>query len=173
MFIIKIQARNSVIRLRLCRFFFNRNGFALFIEFNDAEPFRIIDIIAKYRSPFRISCSLLQMTGQPSTVENIIAQNHSTRFPGNEFFTENKGLSQSIWRRLHLITQMDTITGPISQEPFKIRQIRRRRNNQNIPNPSQHQRRQRIINHGLIIHRQQLLRRHHRQRIQPRPTTPS
>ena len=86
MLIIKIQPRNGIIRLRLCRFFFNRNRPAMFIEFNDAEAFRIVDVITEYRGPFRVGRSLLQMAGQTCAVENIIAQNHGARFPIDKFF---------------------------------------------------------------------------------------
>ena len=58
---------------------------------------------------------------------------------------------------------------PIAQQLLKPRRVLRRRDHQDLPNPRQHQRRQRIVDHRLVIHRQQLLGHRLRHRMQPRP----
>ena len=46
--------------------------------------------------------------------------------------------------------------------------ILRRGDDQHVADLGQHQRRQRIVDHRLVVDRQQLLRRHQRERMQPR-----
>ena len=125
-----------------------------------------IPVIPEHRGPGLIGRRLFQMLRQPGPVENVVPQNHGTPVPVDELLTQNKRLGQAIRRRLHLVAQMDPIPAPIPQQPLKIRQILGGGNDQDIPDPGQHQRGQGIENHGFIINGKQLLRRNHSQRIQ-------
>ncbi len=51
-------------------------------------------------------------------------------------------------------------------------EVRRRRDDENVPDSRKHERRERVVNHGLVIHGQQLLGRDPRERVQPGAGTP-
>ena len=144
----------------MSRLFFDGLCPSLLIKVDNAEPFRVIHIISKHRGSLFVGSRLLQILRKAGTIENIVPQNHGTGFPANKLFPKDKGLGQTIRRGLHLVRQMNTKPGTISQKTLKIRQILGRRNNQNIPYSRQHQRGKRIKNHGLVINRKQLLRCH-------------
>ena len=55
------------------------------------------------------------------------------------------------------IAEADSPLGAIPQQLLK-RRILGRRDDQNVPDSRQHQRRQRVIDHGFIVNRQQLLK---------------
>ena len=62
-------------------------------------------------------------------------------------------------------------TGCHPQQRFKARRIGWGGNDQDILDACQHQSRQRVIDHGLIIHRQKLLGCDHGQRVQAGTST--
>ena len=59
----------------------------------------------------------------------------------------------------------------ITQKTLEIRQILRRADDQDVTDPGHHQHAERIVDHRLVVYRQQLLRRDRGQRIQPRART--
>ena len=59
--------------------------------------------------------------------------------------------------RLHCVLKIHSPSALRPHELPKSRHILRRRNDQHVPYPRQHQRRQRIIDHRLVIDRQQAL----------------
>ena len=69
---------------------------------------------------------------------------------------------------LNLIRKIDAKLTAVSKQMLKARRVLRRGNDENIADARKHQRRKRIINHRLVINRQKLLARNHRQRVQPR-----
>ena len=103
--------------------------------------------------------------------KNVIAQHHRNRIAADERLADDERLRQSVRRRLNSIRQIHAELPSVSQQALKAWRILRRRNNQNIPNARVHQNRHRIVNHRLIVNREQLLTRHLGQRIQARAGT--
>ena len=60
----------------------------------------------------------------------------------------------------------------IPEQALEIRQVRRCRDDEDVADARKHQRRERIIDHGLVVDRQQLLTRDHGQRVQARAGAP-
>ena len=67
-------------------------------------------------------------------------------------------MSQSIWPVLHCILQVESPVASISQELLETRRVLRRRDDQNVADPRQHQRAQRIVDHRFVVDGKQLLR---------------
>ena len=82
---------------------------------------------------------------------------------------DQKRLRQPIRARLHRIADLEAPVPPVAQQFRKSPRILRRRDDQNLPQPRQHQRAQRVINHRLVVDRQKLLRHHMGHGIKPRP----
>ena len=97
----------------------------------------------------------------------FVAQDHGAAVVADELFAQNKSLCQTIGRGLDLILQMDAILAAIAQQRLKARRISGGGDDQDILNARQHEGGQRIVDHGLIVDRQQLLAGDHRQRIKP------
>ena len=57
----------------------------------------------------------------------------------------------------------------VAQQALEQRLVLRRRNDQDVANAGQHQRRQRIVDHRLVEHRQKLLGHHGGHRVKPCP----
>ena len=56
----------------------------------------------------------------------------------------------------------------VAEQLREARRVLGRRDEQHVADAGEHQRRQRVVDHRLVVHRQQLLRHHLRDRVQPR-----
>ena len=116
----------------------------------------------------RSRSGLPQNAGKAFAVEDVIAQHHGARIVADEFLAQQEGLRQSVGGGLHLIGQLQPELTAVPQQRLKARRVGGCGDNQNILDPRQHQRGQGIVDHGLIVHGQQLLARDHGQGIQAR-----
>ncbi|MNV81448.1 hypothetical protein D3C71_1751150 [compost metagenome] len=99
-------------------------------------------------------------------VEDVIAQYQRTGVRTDELFTQNKGLCQPVRTWLYLVLQVQAPLAAITQQLLKTGGILRRADDQNIANTGQHQGTERIVDHRLVIDRQQLLAHRHGDRIE-------
>jgi len=106
-------------------------------------------------------------------VKQVVAEDQRFLHTSQKSFTNQKSISQSIraWLLCVLQLQPPALTAP--QQLPEMRQILRCRNNQNITDTRQHQGAQRVIDHWLVIHWQQLLAHRVRDRMQPGSITTS
>ncbi len=154
--IVKIEAGNGEVGFGILRFFFDPDHFARLIKFRNAIGGRIGDMIAEDRRACLPRSRAFEKVTETAGIKNIIAENQSRMIITDMFCPNNKGLRQTIWRRLHRIGKIKPPLRTVFQDTLENCLLLRRRNDQNIPDISQHQRRQRIIDHGLIIYRHQL-----------------
>ena len=56
----------------------------------------------------------------------------------------------------------------VAEQLFEARRVLRRRDDENVPDPREHERAQRVVDHRLVVHGQQLLGHDLRDRIEPR-----
>ena len=139
--------------------FLDRNGLTVLVKLHNSETLRIVHIVAKHRCALAVFCILdccLQALLQPVARKDVIAQHHSHRIIADEISTNNKGLCQSIRRRLNSIGQIHTKLVSITQQVLETRSILWCGNNQNIADAGVHQNGHRIINHRFVVDWQKL-----------------
>src|SRR5690606_40697697 len=90
--IVKIQARNGIIRFWISGLFFYGNHLVVFIKFHYSITFRIVNRISKNDSTLFFR-TILQQLAHTAAVENIIAQNQSYFVVAYELLSNNKCLS--------------------------------------------------------------------------------
>src|SRR5207248_2763014 len=66
------------------------------------------------------------------------------------------------------VLEIQADVGPVAQEVAKTGQVLRGGNEQNVADPGQHQRRERVIHHGLVEDGEKLLARDEGQRVEAR-----
>ena len=172
--VIEIQAYDRIVAPGVGRLFFQRQDMSLLIKVGNAKPLRIRYILAEdccLAKMLRVPHGLSQHAAKMVAIEDIISQHQGSTVITNEIFTQHKCLCQTIWCFLHLVAEMHAKLRTIPQQCLKVANIMRCGNNQHITDPCQHQCAQRIKDHWLVIHRQQLLRCHPCQWIQPGPRT--
>ena len=164
----KIQTCDRIGRRRLGRFFDDLAHGAIGGEIHHAIAFGISHAIAEYRAALFHRIGGGQLFGQPMPKENIIAQHHRAGGTVQEILGQNIGLRQPVGAGLGNIGQRQAPLAAIAQGALELVLILRGGDHRDVPDAGQHQHRQRVINHRLVIDRQKLLRHAHRDRIQPR-----
>ena len=84
-----------------------------------------------------------------------------------------KRLGQAVGAGLDLVLQMQAVLAAVTQQRLKARGVGRGGDDQNVLNARQHQGRQRIVDHRLVIDGQQLFGCDHRQRVSRVPAPPA
>ena len=109
---------------------------------------------------------LPEHVGKSVAVKDIVAQDQRDVFAVDEASPDDEGLRQPLGLRLFGISDREAPLRAVAQQTCEAGQFRRGRDDQNIPDARQHQRRQRIIDHRLVVHRQQLLAERQRGRVE-------
>ena len=88
-------------------------------------------------------------------------------WPSTNDSAEDEGLRQPVRAGLHAVADVDAPLRAVAQQRLEARRVLRRADEQDVADAGQHQRRQRVVDHRLVVHRQQLLAHGQRGRVQP------
>lgn len=96
--------------------------------------------------------------GESLTVEEIISEYQTYIIRPDKCLTDEECLCESVRRRLYRVGKMDSPLNSVPEESFEARTIFGCRNNEDISDTSEHECRDRIVDHRLIIDGHELLR---------------
>ena len=154
--VVEVQAGYRPIGFGLLRFLFDRQGVEIFVKFDYAETFGVFDLITEYGCAVGLGGGLFQCLRKRLAVENIVAQNQANIVVADKFFADDKCLCQAVRTGLHGIADGNAEIAAVAEQAFERGVVFRRGNDQNIADSCQHQYGQGIVNHGLVVHGQQL-----------------
>ena len=92
----------------------------------------------------------------------------ATRSRADELAADEEGLGQALGLRLHGVADRNAQPAAVAQQSLEAADVLRRGDQQDVANARQHQHRQRIVDHRLVVDGQQLLAHGPRDGIQPR-----
>ena len=150
--------------------FFHAQHLAVLVELHDAKALGVLHIVAEHGAAalvLGVGGSSLENFGEAVAIENIIAQDHGAAVVADELLAQDEGLCQAVRRGLDFILQMDAVLAAIAQQRLEAGRIGGGGDDQDVLNACQHQRGQGVIDHRLVIDRQQLLAGDHGQRVKP------
>ena len=156
---IEIEAHDRVVRFRMLRLLLDGKAVSRFVEFCNSITLRIVHPVTEHRSVailFDRADRLPEHSREARSVEDIVAQDKAHRIPADELLTDQECLSQTVRGGLFGILQTDSIIRAVAQQAPEARKVLRRRDQKNIPDARQHQNRQRVIDHRLVVDRKQL-----------------
>ena len=166
--VVEIEARHGKIRLWLGWLFLEAHGLAFLVELDDAVALGVADVVGKDRRAVRLRGRALHHDGEVGAVEDVVAEHERTALACEELLADQECLCESLRLRLHGVRDGNAPLRAVAEQAPEIRIVRRRRDHEDVPDAREHQRRQRIVDHRLVIDRHELLRHRDRQRIQPR-----
>ena len=111
------------------------------------------------------------MAGEIVAVKNVIAKYQHGGLAVDKLPCNDQGVRQAIRRRLNSVLNVQPPLMAVLKKMLEPRRILGRRDHENIPRPCQHERAERIVNHRLVVDRQQLLRNRLGHRVQTRAGT--
>src|SRR5262249_39491072 len=104
--------------------------------------------------------------------KDVVAEDQSAMAACNECTADDERLGEAIRARLRLVLEVQSPLMAIAEQSLEARRFLRRRNDQNLSYPRQHQGAQRIVDHRLVVDGQQLFRNRLGDRIKPRSGAP-
>ena len=164
--IVKIKAGHRIIALGFFRLLFQRCDAPFGIKTHYTVRAGVFHIIPENTGTFLYRGCPTQHGRKALPIKQVIAQNKATRLPLKEIGTQHKGLRQPVGFILHLIIEAHAQILPGAQQVAEHRQVPRGGNNEHLADAGQHQRRERIVNHGLVVDGHYLLGDGLRQRVE-------
>jgi len=155
--VIEIDARHGIVGARIFGLFLNTERLEILIKIHHPITLGVAYRVGEDRGPFgKLGC-LAEFGGQTVTIENIITQDHTGRLVVNEVPANDEGFRQTAGLGLFGIRKLEPPLLTTAQQAAKTGQVFGGTDDQNFTNVCQHQHRQRVINHGLVVDRQHLL----------------
>ena len=170
---VEVQAGDGVGALGLGGLLLDRDGPAPRIELHDAEALGVVDVVAEDRGAARLGVldGARQVARQAVAVEDVVAQHERAGPAADELLADGEGLRQAVRRGLLGVGEVHAEARAVAQQALEVGQVGRRGDDQDVLDARQHERGQRVVDHGLVVDRQQLLGGHERERVQARAGT--
>ena len=165
---VEVQAGDGVGALGLGGLLLDGHGPPPRIELHDAEALGVVHVVAEDRGPPRLGVldGARQVAGQAVAVEDVVAQHERARLTVNELLADGEGLRQAVGARLLGIGEVHAVARAVPEQALEVGEVRRRGDDQDVPDARQHEGAKRVVDHGLVVDRQQLLGGHERERVQ-------
>ena len=155
--VVEVQAGDGVAGFGGLGLFFEAQHFALGIELGDAVAFGVVHMVGEDAGAMFALHGVAQQFVKVVAVEDVVAQHQGGGRVADELLTNHKGLGQAVGAGLHGVLQVQTPFAAVAQQLLKARCVLRGADDQDVANARQHQGAERVVDHGLVVHRQQLL----------------
>ena len=164
---VEVQAGDGVGALGLGGLLLDGDGPALAVELHDAEALGVVHVVAEDRGAARLGVldGARQVARQAVSVEDVVAEHQGARLAGDEVLADREGLRQAVRRGLLGVGEVHAVARAVPEKALEVGQVGRRGDDQDVPDARQHEGGQRVVDHGLVVDRQQLLGGHERERV--------
>lgn len=165
---VEVQAGDGVGALGALGLLLDGDGPALAVELHDAEALGVVHVVAEDRGAARLGVldGARQVARQAVAVEDVVAEHQRARLAGDELLADGERLGQAIRARLLCVGQVHAVARAVPEQTLEVGQVRRGGDDQDVPDARKHEGGQRVVDHGLVVDRQQLLGGHERERVQ-------
>lgn len=167
---VEIESGDGVGALGALGLLLDGDGPPLRIELHDAEALGVVDVVAEDRGPPRLGVlhGARQVARQAVAVEDVVAEHERARLAGDEVLADGERLRQAVRRGLLGIVEVHAVARAVPEQALEVGEVGRRGDDQDVPDARQHEGGQRVVDHGLVVDRKQLLGGHERERVQTR-----
>ena len=165
---VEVQAGYGVGALGLRGLLLDGHGPPLAVELDDAEALGVVHVVAEDRGAARLGVldGARQVARQAVAVEDVVAEHQGARLAGDEVLADGERLREAVGARLLGVGQVHAVARAVPEQALEVGEVRRRGDDQDVPDARQHEGGQRVVDHGLVVDRQQLLGGHERERVQ-------
>ena len=167
---VEVQAGDGVAGLGLLRLLLDGDGPPFAVELHDAEALGVVHVVAEDRRAARL-CVLdgaRQVARQAVAVEDVVAEHEGARLAGDELLADGERLRQAVRAGLLGVGQVHAVARAVPEQALEVGEVGRGGDDQDVADARQHEGGQRVVDHGLVVDRQQLLGGHERERVQAR-----
>ena len=143
-------------------------GLSGFVELHHAVLARFVDVIGEHGRAILARHSIGKLGAHAMAIEHVVAEDQRDAIAADELPPQDEGMGEPDRLVLDDVVELDAPGGSVAEQALIERQVLARRNQQDVADSCQHQHRQRIVDHRLVVDRQQLLVDGERGRIEPR-----
>src|SRR5690554_5982001 len=154
--VVEVEAGYGVVGFRVLWLFFDGDGAFVFVELDDAETFRVFYLIAEYGGAFGALGGFFQFGGETLAVKDVVTQYQAHAVVADELFADDKGLSETVRAWLDFVAEVNAELCAGAECAFETGLIFRGGDDEDIPDARQHEYRERVVDHGFVVHRQEL-----------------
>lgn len=167
---VEVQAGDGVGALGALGLLLDGDGPPLAVELHDAEALGVVHVVAEDRGPARLGVldGARQVARQAVAVEDVVAEDEGARLAGDEILADGERLRQAVRRGLLGVGQVHTVARAVPEQALEVGEVGRGGDDQDVPDARQHEGAERVVDHGLVVDRKQLLGGHERERVQAR-----
>ena len=167
---VEVQAGNGVGALGLGGLLLDGDGPPLAVELHDAEALGVVHVVAEDRGAARLGVldGARQVARQAVAVEDVVAQHERAGLAADELLADGECLRQAVRRGLLGVGEVHAEARAVPEQALEVGQVGRRGDDQDVADARQHEGAKRVVDHGLVVDRQQLLGGHERERVQAR-----
>ena len=165
---VEVEPGHGVVALGVRRLLLDGDGVVVGVELDDPEALGVVHAVAEDRgAPLGGTRHRpLQALGEPVAVEDVVAQDQCAGVAADPVRADGEGLCQTVGARLLGVGELDAEVAPVAQQALEVREVRGRRDQEDLADARQHQRGERVVDHRLVVDREQLLAGNGGQRIQ-------
>ena len=165
---VEVQAGDGVRALGLRGLLLDGDGPALPVELHHAEALGVVHVVAEDRGAARLGVldGARQVARQAVAVEDVVAQHERAGLAADELLADGEGLRKAVRRGLLGVGQVHAVARAVPKQALEVGQVGRGGDDQDIPDARQQEGAKRVVDHGLVVDRQQLLGGHERERVQ-------
>ena len=157
---VEVQAGDGVGALGTLGLLLDGDGVEVLVELHDAEALGVVDVVAEHGGQAALRGVLhraAQVTAQAVAVEDVVPEDERAGLAGGELIADHERLRQAVGAGLHGVGKVHAVVRAVAQQALEVRQVGRGGDDQDIADAGHHEDGQRVVDHRLVVDRQQLL----------------
>src|SRR5450759_3410370 len=166
--VVEIQAGDGIARARLLRLLLEADRVPLPVELYDAVTPGVEHAVGEDGRAGRTGGRALEHLRQAVPVEQVVAERERDGVLAHERTTDEKRLRETLGLRLRRIGDPDAELPAVAEKAHEAGLILGRRDDEDVAQAREHERRERVIDNGLVVDGAELLRDRERERIEAR-----
>src|SRR5439155_19657997 len=95
--------------------------------------------------------------GKAGAVEEVVPERQGDVIVADESPADEERLRERVGPGLHVVADAEPELAAVAEETLKRSLVLRRRNDEDVPDAGEHQRRQRVVDHRLVVDGNELL----------------
>jgi hypothetical protein len=147
--VVHVQAGDGQVGFRLRRLLLDRNQPTAGVTLADAVPLRVPHRVAEQHTPVDAGGRRLQGLRETLAVEDVVAQHQGDRVVADVVGADDERPRQTVRRGLLGVGDRQTPLAAVTEQPAEAGAVLRGGDHQDLPDPGQHQHRQRVVDHRL------------------------
>ena len=155
----------------MLRLLLDREHRVVVVELDDAVRRGLADVVGEDVPAAHVG-QAAQGGAQAGAVEDVVAEHQGHAVVADEVGADHEGLGQPVRAGLHRVGELDAPLPAVTQQPLELLGVLGRGDDQHLADAGHHQRRQRVVDHRLVVDRHELLGDAPGDGVQPRARAP-